>query len=407
MQGRVEHEMGQCRRLAIKIVPGGDFKRDDAVFICPAVPDFVLPAVIERKADSRQGCSVLVHLGKPDRAVPLGGFRGADGHACFKIAAVRIQHAGHDALLIPYVRLPEKELGGFHTVKAVGGDGEVPFAIVRGDLNGKPVAVLPRISGDAGAVRKIVGESVAAADARADGGAADEIFSAGIFGQGKRGLAEADTSGGGKADVLITGQLDEPQTPVEQLLKPVFPSNPVAVGIEIEVLGHPVAVVFRTPEADRIGRGIPGLLIGKAARRDRVAVFEDRIQADQGIPIVIVRAVDRVIAAVIRAVFARLQAVSHFAGFCDPVRGSGNVDPFPGGGKGLEIRIHGAGGHDGVVRKGRDRKCCAENEDHAEQYSGAPAHLFLAKGIIPPFFAVFGKKLRWHHLLSPADCPAR
>ena len=35
-------------------------------------------------------------------------------------------------------------------------------------------------------------------------------------------------------------------------------------------------------------------------------------------------------------------------------------------------------------------------------------HLFLAKGIVPPFFAVLGKVISgWPHLLSPADCPCR
>lgn len=35
-------------------------------------------------------------------------------------------------------------------------------------------------------------------------------------------------------------------------------------------------------------------------------------------------------------------------------------------------------------------------------------HLFLAKGIVPPFFVVLGKVINgWPHLLSPADCPCR
>ena len=35
-------------------------------------------------------------------------------------------------------------------------------------------------------------------------------------------------------------------------------------------------------------------------------------------------------------------------------------------------------------------------------------HLFLAKGIVPPFFLFFGKVISgWLHLLSPADCSCR
>lgn len=35
-------------------------------------------------------------------------------------------------------------------------------------------------------------------------------------------------------------------------------------------------------------------------------------------------------------------------------------------------------------------------------------HMFLAKGIVPPFFVVLGEVINgWPHLLSPADCPCR
>ena len=93
-------------------------------------------------------------------------------------------------------------------------------------------------------------------------------------------------------------------------------------------MGHPFTVVFRAPKADRVGSGIPGLLVAKAARGHRVAVFQDRIQAGQGALIVVIRSFYGVVAAVIRAVFGSLQAVGHFSRVRDPMGGCHHVYPL-------------------------------------------------------------------------------
>ena len=211
---------------------------------------------------------------------------------------------------------------------AVGGNRKVLFAIGRGDLNTEPVAVVSAVPGDAGAVREIVGQAIAAADALADGCAANEIISVGVLGQGKRGRAKADAPGGGGARRLVSRFLDKTEAPVVQILIPIFASDPVAVDVEVEVLGHPFTVVFRAPKTDRVGGGIPGLLVAKAARGHRVAVFKDRIQAGQGALIVVIRSFYGVVAAVIRTVFARLQAVGHFSCVRDPMGGRHYIYPL-------------------------------------------------------------------------------
>ena len=83
------------------------------------------------------------------------------------------------------------------------------------------------------------------------------------------------------------------------------------------------------------------------------------------------------VAAVIRAVLARLQAVGHFARLRDPVGRRHHVYPLAAAAEGLEVRIHGAAGHYGVICKGRERKCCAEDEHSAEQHSDASAPFVL------------------------------
>ena len=74
---------------------------------------------------------------------------------------------------------------------------------------------------------------------------------------------------------------------------------------------------------------------------------------------------------------ARLQAVGHFTCARDPVGWRLNVYPLSLRGKSLKIRIHGSAGHDGVICKGRDRKCCAEDKHSAEQHSDASAPFVL------------------------------
>ena len=103
--------------------------------------------------------------------------RGGFSEGVHHIGTVCIQDTGHDALLVVGVRLPEKELCGVGTMRAIGGDSKALFAVVRGNLNTEPVAAVPAVPGDAGAVRQIVRQAVAAADALADGCAANEIIS--------------------------------------------------------------------------------------------------------------------------------------------------------------------------------------------------------------------------------------
>ena len=191
-------------------------------------------------------------------------------------------------------------------MRAIGGDSKALFAVGRGDLNTEPVAAVPAVPGDAGTVREIVGQAVAAADALADGCAANEIISVGVLGQGERGRAKADAPGGGGACRLVSRFLDKAEAPVVQILIPIFASDPIAVDVEVEVLGHPFTVVFRAPKTDCVGGGIPGLLVAKAARGHRVAVFKDRIQAGQGALIVVIRSFYGVVTAVIRAVLGSL-----------------------------------------------------------------------------------------------------
>ena len=231
-------------------------------------------------------------------------------------------------LLVVGVRLPEKELCGVGTMRAIGGDSKALFAVVRGNLNTEPVAAVPAVPGDAGAVRKIVGQAIAAADALADGCAANEIISVGVLGQGERARAKADAPGGGGACRLVARFLDKAEAPVVQILIPVFASDPIAVDVEVEVLGHPFTVVFSAPKTDCVGGGIPGLLVAKAARGHRVAVFKDRIQAGQGALIVVIRSFYGVVAAVIRAVLGSLQAVGHFSGVRDPMGGRHHIYPL-------------------------------------------------------------------------------
>ena len=150
------------------------------------------------------------------------------------------------------------------------------------------------------------------------------------------------------------GELDKAQAPIVQILVSVFTSDPVAVDIEVKVLGHPFTVVFRTPKADRVGGGIPGLLVAKAACGDGVAVFKDGVQTGQSALIVVVRSFYGVVAAVIWAVLARLQTVGHFARLRDPVGRRHHVYPLTAATEGLEVRVHGATGHDGVICESRD-----------------------------------------------------
>lgn len=213
-------------------------------------------------------------------------------------------------------------------MRAIGGDGKALFAIGRGDLDAEPVAAVPAVPGDAGAVRQIVRQAVAAADALADGCAANEIISVGVLGQGERGRAKADAPGGGGACRLVSRFLDKAEAPVVQILIPIFASDPIAVDVEVEVLGHPFTVVFRAPKTDCVGSGIPGLLVAKAARGHRVAVFKDRIQAGQGALIVVIRSFYGVVAAVIWAVFGSLQAVGHFSCVRDPMGGRHYIYPL-------------------------------------------------------------------------------
>lgn len=329
VQSAVQHITGKGCGFSIVVNAKREIcKGDYAAAVCGSAADLLLCAVVQGKGNTRQGISVLIPLGKLDVAILRCGFWRDNGHVGLNIGAVRVQHTGHDALLVVGVRLPEEELGSISAVIAIGGDGKVLFAVVRGDLNTEPVAAVPAVPGDAGAVREIVGQAVAAADALADGGAANEIISVCVLGQGERGWAKADAPSGRRACRLVTGLLDKAKAPVVQILIPVFASDPVAVDIKVEVLGHPFAVVFRAPKADRVGSGVPGLLVGKSARGHRVAVFKDRIQAGQGALIVVVRSFYGVVAAVIRAVFGSLQAVGHFSCVRDPMGGRHHVYPL-------------------------------------------------------------------------------
>ena len=329
VQGAVQHITGQGCGFSIVVTTKREIRKGDyAAAVCGSATDLLLCVVIQGKRNTWQGVSVLVQLGKLDAAVLRRGLWRDNGHVGLNIGAVRVQNTGHNALLIIGVWLPEKELGRVCAVAAIGGDGEALFSVARGDLDAEPVAAVPAVPGDAGAVRQIVRQAVVAADALTDGGAANEIISVGVLGQGERGRAKADAPGGGGACRLVSRFLDKAEAPVVQILIPIFASDPIAVDVEVEVLGHPFTVVFRAPKTDCVGGGIPGLLVAKAARGHRVAVFKDRIQAGQGALIVVIRSFYGVVAAVIRAVFGSLQAVGHFSRARDPMGGCHHVYPL-------------------------------------------------------------------------------
>ena len=117
---------------------------------------------------------------------------------------------------------------------------------------------------------------------------------------------------------------------------------------------------------------MPSSLIVETSAVRRVTVGEDCPQADQHIVIVDFFAVDGVIAAVIRVILARLEAVGHLAGRRDPVGGRLEIDPGSAGVVGLKVRIHGAGSDDRRIRVGFMGED-AENEDDAEDHAKASA----------------------------------
>ena len=170
---------------------------------------------------------------------------------------------------------------------------------------------------------------------------------------------------------------------------------------------HPVREILGQKKSQRVRRGVARRLIVEASVARGVAIGENRPQTGQNIIVIDILAVDGVVTAVIRVILAGLQAVRDFAGCRDPVGGRLEIDPDAAGVVGLEVRVHGGAGYDRRVRKGGQRKCCAEHERNAEQHSDASAPFDFENGQSASFKDGLGKReiSGRHHLLSPADCP--
>ena len=93
------------------------------------------------------------------------------------------------------------------------------------------------------ALRHIVHEIVCAVDTVGENNAADEIVSF----LGKRDLRRAKRQASGTAGGHIPrpGHLQQAERPIEKIFIAGPASDPVAVDIEVEVLGHPVRVILR------------------------------------------------------------------------------------------------------------------------------------------------------------------
>ena len=283
---------------------------------------------------------------------------------------VLIQDIGDDALLVGRSRSPEEQARGRRFIKAVGTEHEFLIRVLNGNRKVQRLALDPGVTADdEGTVRGVVHEAVIPGDSLVEIGGAGKILTVlcqADFGRVKRQACVADDNR------LCPREIDKTDAPVEQIFAAVLAANPVAVDGEIEVLRHTVAVVFRQPEADRVCRRVAGSLIVEAAAVRRVTVGEDRPQAGQHIVVVDFFAVDGVVAAVIRVIFAGLEAVGHLASRRDPVCGSLEIDPGSAGVVGLKVRIHGAGSDDRRIRVGFMGED-AENEDDAEDHAKTSA----------------------------------
>lgn len=160
---------------------------------------------------------------------------------------------------------------------AIGCNGKALFAIGRGDLNAEQIAVPTVITDDARAVRQIMRQAIIVINRGMNGSAANKICAAVIFRQRQCRRNKADTTSGAGTGRLVSGQLYQRNRPIKQALVSILASDPVAVDFERQIGRHPFTAVFRAPKANRIGCSVAGLLIGKAARGHRVAVFQNRI----------------------------------------------------------------------------------------------------------------------------------
>ena len=202
-------------------------------------------------------------------------------------------------------------------------------------------------------LRGIVHKTVVSGDVLRKIHLAGEILAAGIFGERDLVRLEHQRAAFDRGGVLRPGHIQQVQGITEQRLIAGFSANPIAVDIQIEVLGHTVAAVFRQPEADGVRRSIACFLIREAHGRGGIAVVQNSLQAGQDTGIVDLLAVDGVVACVVRVILGGLQAVGDLTGSGDPVGGGLKVRPGTGAGIGLKIRGHGRGADERRVRKDR------------------------------------------------------
>ena len=130
--------------------------------------------------------------------------------------------------------------------------------------------------------------------------------------------------------------MQQAERPIEEIFVAGPAPDPVAVDIEVEVLGHPVRVVLRKEKSYGVRCRVSGFQIRKAAVICGVAVGENRLEAGQNILVVHILAVDGGVGCVIRVVFAGLQAVGHLT-VRSCVSGCLEIDPDTGRVVRLEI----------------------------------------------------------------------